>query len=597
MRPGEAEPLSSKQRLLVAGAAALLFLVLLIAAAQRWADAQATEEAQAGANRVAHTHAAMLASELQKYRLLPLVLTEYLEVRASLTTSPKAVKQLNPKLELLAARTDAAVIYVLDTRGHAIAASNWRLPTSFVGHDYAFRTYFRGALASGHAEQFALGAVSHRPGLFLAQRIDPVDGQGPPLGVVVVKVEFDDVEARWRHQPGPTLVTDAGGRAMLTSQPAWRFRVVEPLAHEGLVLPRHLAGGVVAPARGQAQPLVIVDDQRRYVAAQVPVSISGWHLRHLEPLEPYEISPAGRAREWLLAAVGVMAIVLGLIVRAYEKQVLERANRIRLEQEVERRTAELVGANRQLRIESTEREIANAQLRAAREELAQANRLGIIGQITAGVAHEVNQPVAAIRTFAENATRQLERNTPEPAQRSLANIVELTARIGRITAELRSFARRGTPSVSAVPLEPAIAGAILLLGDRLRQTRVTVERGDDRDAALHVVADRVRLEQVLINLLQNALDALEGRDCPRLRIDVRAEEAVTVTVSDNGPGIQPDLADALFTPFVTGRSAGLGLGLGIARDIARDFGGQLEVSPALLGGASFTLTLRRPADA
>jgi two-component system C4-dicarboxylate transport sensor histidine kinase DctB len=593
MTRGAVDRLSPRQLLLIAGGAAVLILAVMMVAAQRWADAEATDEALAAANRIARTQAGTLASELQKYRLLPLVLAEYLEVRAALTTDPAAVTQLNPKLELLAKRTDAAVIYVLDGRGHAIAASNWRLPSSFVGHDYAFRSYFRGALAAGHAEQFALGAVSHRPGLFLAQRIDPVDGQGPPLGVVVVKVEFDTVEARWRHQPGPTLVTDAGEKVMLTSQPTWRFRVVEPLALDGLVAPRGRTR--TAPPRGDAEPLVFVEDDRRYVAAQTWVAIHGWHLRHLEPLDPFEISPAGRARDLLFATAGLLVVVLGLMVRAYEKQLLERGNRVRLEQEVERRTAELVGVNRQLRIESSEREIANEQLRAAREELAQANRLGIIGQITAGVAHEVNQPVAAIRTFAENATRQLERDSPGRVLRSLAAIVDLTARIGRITAELRSFARRGTPNVAAVSLEPAIAGAMLLLGDRLRQAGMAVERGDERDASLEVVADRVRLEQVLINLVQNALDAVEGGDAPRLRIDVRAGETIMVTVSDNGPGVSPELADQLFTPFVTGRAAGLGLGLGIARDIARDFGGQLELSSPLLGGASFTLTLRRPA--
>nr|WP_299914202.1 ATP-binding protein [Sphingomonas bacterium] len=581
--------------MLVAGGAALLFLAVMVAAAQRWADAEATDQALAAATQIANTHAGMLESELQKYRLLPLVLTEYLEVRATLTTDPGAAARLNPKLALLAERTDAAVIYVLDAHGRAIAASNWRLPTSFVGHDYAFRPYFRDALAQGHAEQFALGAVSNRPGLFLAQRIDPADGHGPPIGVVVVKVEFDEVEARWRRQPGPSLITDAGGRVMLTSQAIWRFRTVEPLTHAGpLPVRRHARA---ATSGGQIEPLVIVDDDRRYVAAQTSVSIPGWHLRHLEPLDPFQASPAARARELMLAAAGVLAILFGLIVRAYEKRLIERDSRQRLEEEVERRTAELVGANRQLRIESTEREIANEQLRAAREELAQANRLGIIGQITEGVAHEENQPVAAIRTFAENAIRQIERSTPAAALRSLSSIVGLTARIGSITAELRTFARRGTPSVSAVSLEPAIMGALLLLGDRLQRSGVKVERKGDRDAGLQVVADRVRLEQVLINLVQNALDALDGIASPRLRIAVEAGETVAITVSDNGPGIAPDRIDEVFKPFVTGRAAGLGLGLGIARDIAREFGGQLALSSPVLGGASFTLTLRRPAHA
>jgi two-component system C4-dicarboxylate transport sensor histidine kinase DctB len=235
---------------------------------------------------------------------------------------------------------------------------------------------------------------------------------------------------------------------------------------------------------------------------------------------------------------------------------------------------------------------ADARWRAAREELAQANRLGVIGQITTGIAHEINQPVAAIRAFAENARGHLKREDTVRTAASLADIVELTDRIGRITTELRNFARRGTPVVREAPLGGAVDGAILLIADRIRAEGVTLD-WTGLKTEIAVVADKMRLEQILINLIQNALDAVRDTPNPRIAIQVEADESVAVTVADNGPGVSPAMAGNLFTPFATSKPDGLGLGLGIARDIAREFGGSLAKAASPLGGAAFRLTLRR----
>ena len=559
------------RRLVPAIGAGLLLLVVMAFFGLRWADSWAVADGRRAAEQMARTHAGLFASELQKYRLLPLVLTEYPEVRAALAHQPGVVPQLNAKLDLLAARTNAAVIYLLDKDGVAIAASNWQLPTSFVGHDYRFRLYYRNAIAQGHAEEFALGAVTHRPGLFLAHQVLEA---GKAVGVIVVKVEFNQIEAQWRSQNGTTMVADANGIVLLTSQPGWRFHKPDAIAA------RSPDGAVVTDGSG-----------RRFVAGEAAVPMPGWTLRHLEPLDPFETTPATLVRETLFGAAVLLILAAGFVIRAHEKRVLQHENRRLLEQEVERRTVELRDSNAQLRIESSERQRADARLRQAREELAQANRLGIIGQVTAGVAHEINQPVAAIRTCAENATRLLARDEVKRTQRNLDTIVELTDRIGRITAELRRFARRGTPSMATVILAAAMDGALLLMGDRIRNSHVTIDR-PDLDDSLAVVADGIRLEQIFVNLIQNALDAVAGISDPHIVIHVQSGEKIVVTIADNGPGIAPDLVDALFTPFVTGKDTGLGLGLGIARDIAREFGGDIALVASPLGGAGFAVSLR-----
>lgn len=586
-------------RLRLVAAALLLIAVgaVLLWAGARWANAQAESAADAATSQTARSHAGLLASELQKFRLLPLVLVEYPDVATALEThAPAAVERLNRTLELLASRTDAAAIYAIDAGGLTVAASNWRLPTSFVGQNYSFRPYFRGAVARGASELFALGTISGRPGLFLARRLE-VGGRA--VGVVVVKVEFDRLEATWARTPGPSFVTDAHGVILITSVPGWRFRATHPLDAATLAQARSTLQFGSGPPQaapitlsGAAATATLSGTEARYRAGSFPVPLAGSQLVHLEPLAAPLAAATTRVRLWGLGILVVLGAVAGLAWRAREKRQLQREAQAALEQEVVRRTAELSETNRQLTIESRERVEAERRFRAAREELAQANRLGSLGQITAGVAHEINQPVAAIRTFAENAGIFLDRDQIDPVRGNLAQIIDLTARIGSITAELRNFARRRTPARGAIALGSVIDGALLILGERAREVVTADLPPAMRDT--HVAGDRVRLEQILVNLLQNALDAVDGVAAPRILIGATASGGdVTVTVGDNGQGVDPTIADQLFAPFVSAKPEGLGLGLAIARDIAREFGGELEIGSSALDGAAFILRLKR----
>ena len=198
-------PQANRRRVIVAAAAGLAILLVAGFALAQWAAGRASAQADLEARQNARAHASLLESELQKFRLLPRVLTEFPDVRAALADkSAAASRRLDRELEQLAARTDATVIYVLDAGGTTIAASNWRAPTSFVGQNYRFRPYFQGAMQRGAAELFALGTVSGRPGLYLARRVTV---GGRQLGVIVLKVEFDKLEARWADSPATTLVT------------------------------------------------------------------------------------------------------------------------------------------------------------------------------------------------------------------------------------------------------------------------------------------------------------------------------------------------------------------------------------------------------
>ncbi|MGV3457930.1 sensor histidine kinase [Sphingomonas sp.] len=582
------------RRLALVAAIGLVLVAAVGLGASRWARGQAVAATDAAAAELARANAGLLTSELQKFRLLPLVLTEYPDVPALLNApSPGVATRVNARLELLAERTDAAAIYVIDAQGKTVAASNHRLPTSFVGQNYGFRPYFRDALRNGSAELFALGTVSGVPGLYLAQRIGSA---ARPLGVVVVKIEFERVQAQWAAQQGTTIVTDRHGVVIVTGRSDWRFRALAPLSaasRQAIRTTRQYGNLPLDPLPltidgADARAGEAAGDSR---VAAVTAPLAGARLQVLMPLRPALASANANARLVTLAALVLIVGALLLLWRARERQLLQAAARAALESQVAERTAELRETNRQLEAESAERARADQRYRAAREELAQASRLGSLGQITAGVAHEINQPVAAIRTFADNARQLLDRGDAARAADNLGRISALTERIGAITGELRSFARKRTPDIGAVEVGSAIESVMLLIGDRVRAAGVRLDRSGD--PALRVIADRVRLEQILINLVQNALDVLADRSDPRIVIAVEGKgDRARITVSDNGPGVPQDLRNQLFTPFVTGRDAGLGLGLAISRDIARDFGGELTLAEGG-EGARFELTLLR----
>lgn len=549
-------------------------------------------------------HAAVLRSELEKYRSLPPALATDPDV-ARLLNAPDGedTTTLNQRLETLADQTRASAIYVIAADGVTRAASNWRQPISFVGADYSFRPYFIKAMREGSAEFFALGTVSRTPGLFLARRVSNRSGRA--LGVVVVKVEFDALEAEWRASGEPAYVADPGGVILITSVPAWRFRTLRPMdaASRRLTLADQTLGhGALTPldfqtpSDGRSQLVEAPIDRavRHWMHASSQTATPGWTLHLLTPTRGAIEAAVANARAIAALIItlvfGVLAVLLLRRQQAAARHRAAEAARQDLEHRIAERTRDLSEANEALNRQIEERMRAEASREALRDELVQAGKLAALGQIAAGVAHEINQPVAAILTQAETATAWLERDQASKAIRALSRIGDLTTRIGAITQELRAFSRKSQPSVSPVSINEAVDGALLLLGGRLRQAGVRLVRNKDPDA--FVLADRFRLEQVIVNLIQNALEALEGVANPSVTLSVKSVgDEVELVVADNGPGLPDAIREQLFTPFVTSKANGLGLGLVISRDIVAAFKGELNLRPSDTG-AVFVVTLR-----
>ncbi|MGR4862554.1 sensor histidine kinase [Caulobacter sp. LARHSG274] len=564
--------------------------------------AMATLRSRAAAS--AALHAAVLRSELDKQRALPLVLADDADLETALAErSPARLQALSRKLEALGVQARAAAVYVIGADGVTVAASNWRQPTSFVGSDYGFRPYFTQALRHGYAEQFALGTVSRKPGLYLARR---VDGAAGPLGVVVVKLEFDGVETAWRAIGEPAFVTDRRGLVLITSQPDWRFRARQPLpdaARAALRAQGQFGAATFAPLplRSRGDGRVVRTDVARpdsQIETRLAEVAPGWTLHLLTATTAAD--QAAAAARWITALVWTLLSVLlaWLWIRRRRVRLAaqrEREARLELERRVEARTFELTQANRALSHEVDERQRTETRLRALQADLVQANKLASLGQIAAGVAHEINQPVAAIRANADNGLVLIGRGQADAARQNLTAITAMTERIGRITDELRAFSRKADGRVEPTLVSEVIDGSVLLTASRSRRHDARLVR-DDAAPGLSVLGERIRLEQVLVNLLQNAFEAVEKRPHGVVTLAVRDKgETVEITVGDNGPGLAPEVERGLFTPFLTTKPQGLGLGLVIARDIAVGFGGQLTAASTPGEGATFTLTLRKAA--
>ncbi len=270
----------------------------------------------------------------------------------------------------------------------------------------------------------------------------------------------------------------------------------------------------------------------------------------------------------------------------------EQAAREELERRVIERTSDLSRARDHLEAEIADHRETETRLQAVQQDLVQANRLAILGQVAAGVAHEINQPLATIRAYADNAKVFLSRNRPEPARENLDHITDLTDRIATITEDLKALARKGRAAEEPVALHDVIDGALMLLRSRFtgRLNRLAVA---PFPTDLRVLGNRLRLEQVLINLFQNALEAVETHSKGQVDVSVSVDGAmVTVIVADNGPGLSEAVLAQLFQPFNTSKDKGLGLGLVIAKDIVSDYGGSLEVETGA-SGATFNIHLRK----
>jgi two-component system C4-dicarboxylate transport sensor histidine kinase DctB len=325
-----------------------------------------------------------------------------------------------------------------------------------------------------------------------------------------------------------------------------------------------------------------------------------WKLRVLTDTAPAR-QQAATVAVAVTMALGLlmlaMAIALQRRARLRERLEMQQAARVDLERRVEERTRELATVNRRLEAEVAERTAAEQGLRQAQADLVQAGKLAALGQMSAALSHEFNQPLTAARTYADNAQVLLDRGRTEDARGNIVRILGLIDRMAAISRHLRSFARKPGKKLSSVLLPEVIEAAREIADLRLRAAGAVLEV-DLAPGLPQVEAGPVRLQQVLVNILTNAADAVEGGDDLRIRLTAEPHAGgVRIAIRDHGPGVPASVAPRIFDPFFStkGVGKGLGLGLSISYNIVKDFGGDLTLHSPEGGGAEFRIDLRAAA--
>jgi two-component system C4-dicarboxylate transport sensor histidine kinase DctB len=549
------------------------------------ADHMHTEAALRRADERAALYRASLVSALEQYRHLPAILARDPFVIAT-AADPVAerVDPLNRRLAAFAALTDVNALYLLLPNGLTVAASNWNKAVSYLGENYGYRPYFLQALAGDRGAYFAIGATTKRPGYFIAAPVR--DGDGGVAAVMALKVEFDQLLASWRAAGEQVYVTDANGVIVLGTRPDWEFATTRPI-------PDPVRAAMDSHQQFQDEPLHPLEmrmaedtrvsvEGREYLRRALDVGHLGWTLNYLVPRR--EVVAANGQAVLYVAVPLVLSLALGLFVYA------TRIRRALAVSQDARRDLRLLNAD--LAREVEERKAAEKRLERAQLDLRRVSKLAALGQLSASVSHELGQPIAAIRNYLASADlpgAQMDDDT----RAVLTHVGRITDRMAHITKQLKFFGQPRETTFAPFDARDAVRDALGLMTADTTDSRLRLIL-DLPEHPVPLRGDKVRLEQVLINLIRNGLDAMTGKDEPRLRITLRLEDPwVDILVADRGDGLPEGKGDQVFEPFFTTKASGdgLGLGLAISASILEDHGGSLTARDRADGGAEFRVRL------
>jgi two-component system, NtrC family, C4-dicarboxylate transport sensor histidine kinase DctB len=604
------EPNLSKKwivTLLVAG----LYGILLWQVAQLVRE-RTLDELDRSGQRQLSIYVTHLKAQLEKYEFLP----ELLSTNARLVELLKRpgdrerIDALNRYLETINTIANASDTYLMDRDGLTIAASNWHSEKPFIGRNFSYRPYFQQAMQGHLGRYYALGTTSGKRGYYFAF---PVRYQGEILGAVVIKVDLTNLEQQWRGRSEEVVVTDPEGVIFITTRPDWRFRSLYPLSaadRERIDESRRYSNTRVEPLNiikrepleGDSWLITLgsMDDKPHhsgevtYMVQQIVMPGAGWRVHLLTPLKlvRQRVGWSLIIASFAYAALALMGLVLQQRYRRrrererYEAEANQslREARDRLEQRVEERTVDL-------HQEMAERQRMEQALSQTRDELIQAAKLAMLGQMSASISHEINQPLAAIRSYTDNAKQFLQQDRCDNVAWNLDQIGELIDNMTQISSQLKLFARKTVGLRSPISLHNVIEASKRILLPQLRRTGTEV-RVQSLSNDLEVMADPVRLEQVLVNLIANAVNAMEQQSERWVAIGIEnGINRLRLSIRDNGPGISEDHIKRIFDPFFTTRETGLGLGLSISQHIVESMGGTLTAGNSEQGGALFILEL------
>lgn len=556
---------------------ALIFLTALasIWVTNSWLTDRFSEITRVRAEARLELYAGNLKSEVQRHSVVPLLLARDPDLIGALTRNDFSTTSAR----LIAAQKEigAASIRLLDASGRTVGSTD-RYQT---GTNNALAPFYVEALRSRDTV-FTVNQADSGAYEFLYSRAIVADGK--TLGVIVVGADLNRLEKQWSSISEAVAVTDSSGTIILSTEPRWRgLTMPEALAVRSA--PSAIQRAFQVTADWTSSPADAYLQGRAVMREQARVQFLGWQIIGFTSYASI------RERVNAVLAMEIMAFAILLAGTFY---MLSR--RARLQSVAYMRESEdLRALNARLTREIAERERVQKELRVAEQTVQQSSKLAALGEMSAGVSHELNQPLAAMKTYLAGARLLLQRGRSEEALSSFQRIDDLIERMGAITRQLKSYARKGGEAVEPVDLRAAVSSALTMMEPQLRSRTIRITRNLPRGKVI-VMADRIRLEQVIINLLRNAVDAVKDRRDAAIEISVEQGAHAYVSVKDNGPGVS-DL-EKLFEPFWTTKKPGEGTGLGLAisSSIVADFGGRLTAHNETGGGAVFRveLPLQRP---
>lgn len=544
--------------------------ILLIWISNLYLTDRFTQETRQRAELRLALYAGNISSELQRTSVVPLLLSRDPVLISDLNSGDFAAT--SQRLISIKDEIGAASLMLLDGDGRAVAATDRRR----IGTHHRNAGYFVEALRSPDTvfttEPLESGGLQ-----FSYSRKLTSDKEG--IGVIVVEVPLGRLEQNWAFSGEAIMVTDSSGRVILSSEPRWRYKTVdEALAVENA--PGAIERAFLATSDWVQTPADAILQGRAIMRLDGKIGFQGWRLIYFTTFA----SVRERVNGVLAIEIMGFAILVALVFYILSRRAVQQSNLF------QRESMELRALNERLSREIEEREKIEQNLRVAEQSLAQSSKLAALGEMSAAVSHELNQPLAAMKTYLAGAKLLLQRHRPDEALSSFQRIDDLIGRMGAITRQLKSYARKGGDDLVPVDLREALDSAMAMMEPQLNQMAVRITRNVPREPVM-VLGDQLRLEQVIVNLLRNALDAMKELKERELDILLTAGETAKLSVRDNGSGI--DDLDQLFEPFYTTKKPGdgVGLGLAISSGIVSDLGGRLIARNGQHGGAVFEIQM------
>ncbi|MES0861296.1 ATP-binding protein [Ruegeria sp. SCPT10] len=511
-----------------------------------------------------------LVSELRRNAIVPQLLARDPTLISALRSSDYTLS--TQRLISFVEEIGAASLMLLDSDGRSVAATD----RNRLGEAHRNAPYFVDAIRSNST---IFSVIPREAGGYSFVYSRRIQGNSDILGVIVVEVDLQKFETAWARIAHAVLVTDSAGNIILSTEPQWRG-----LDEEAAMLRQPPLSAIQRAIRVTTDWTALPPDAylqgEAVMRMEKRIPFRGWQMTSFTTFE----SVRERVNSVLALEIMGFAILLALAFYALSRRATLRMTLF------QRESAELRALNTRLQREIAERERVEKTLDLAEQTLAQSSKLAALGEMSAAVSHELNQPLAAMKTYLAGARLLLRRNRPEEALASFGRIDGLIERMGAITRQLKSYARKGADAFSPVNLGEALASSLSMMEPQLRQRHVKITQILPEEPVL-VNGDRMRIEQVMVNLLRNALDATKSVAEPDVEIILAAGDMAVLTVRDNGYGI--DDIENLFEPFYTTKQPGdgVGLGLAISSGIVNDHGGRLTARNGQHGGAVFEMQL------